>query len=318
MALELWYFSVPLRSAGMLAEMSGTAEQWVSIAVGLDEARANDLSLVLTARGIVHQRQPGVSGWELWVPLAAAPAAAAELTLYRRENARAIGQRTIEEVGEGWSGVIAYVFVLSFVFAARRADFFDRDWLAAGNLAAGAVRSGEWWRVVTALTLHVDLDHIGGNLVFGSFFGYFVGRYLGRGVGWLAVLSCAALANFASALLEAPEHRSIGASTAVFAALGLLVAYTWRRGFLRETPWRGRIAPIVAGLGLLAFTGTAGENTDLGAHLLGFVMGFGGGALLASAARIAWLENERVQKVCALTAVAVVALSWLAGLSAAG
>lgn len=298
--------------------MNGSIEQWVSIAVGLDEARANDLSLVLTARGIAHQRQPGISGWEIWVPLPAAQAAAAELTLYRRENARAIGPRNLEEVGDGWPGVIAYVFVLSFVFAARRADFFGRDWLAAGNLAAGAVRDGEWWRVVTALTLHVDLDHIGGNLAFGAFFGYFIGRYLGRGVGWLAVIGSAALANCASAFLEAPEHRSIGASTAVFAALGVLVAYTWRRGFLRETPWRGRIAPIVAGLGLLAFTGTGGENTDLGAHLLGFVMGFGGGLVLAATARIAWLESARLQNACAAVALAVVALSWVVGLLASG
>ena len=33
----------------MLAEMNGRAEQWVSVAVGLDEARANDLSLLPAA-----------------------------------------------------------------------------------------------------------------------------------------------------------------------------------------------------------------------------------------------------------------------------
>ena len=79
----------------------------------------------------------------------------------------------------------------------------------------------------------------------------------------------------------------------MFAALGLLTAYTWRRGFLRETPWRGRIAPIVAGIGLLAFTGTAGENTDLTAHLFGFVAGFGGGLALARWAHIEWLRSRR-------------------------
>jgi membrane associated rhomboid family serine protease len=298
--------------------MNGSAEQWVSIAVGLDEARANDFSLVLIARGIQFQRQPGSSGWEIWVPFASAEAAAAELTLYRRENAHAIGPRKIEEIGDGWPGVLAYVAILVSVFFALHTDALNRDWLAAGRLDAGAVRSGEWWRVVTALTLHIDLDHIGGNLAFGAFFGYFVGRYLGRGVGWLAVLGTAALANCASAFLEAPDHRAIGASTAVFAALGLLVAYTWRRGYLRETPWRGRIAPIVAGLGLLAFTGTGGENTDLGAHLLGFVMGFGGGLVLAATAGLAWLENRRVQGWCAATALAVVAAAWVVGLVSSG
>jgi membrane associated rhomboid family serine protease len=115
-----------------------------------------------------------------------------------------------------------------------------------------------------------------------------------------------------------PEHRSIGASTAVFAALGLLTAFTWRRGFLRETPWRGRIAPIVAGIGLLAFTGTAGENTDLLAHLFGFVDGFVGGVVLARWAHLEWLQRRRVQSLCAGIAALTVLGAWVWALVAAG
>jgi len=113
-------------------------------------------------------------------------------------------------------------------------------------------------------------------------------------------------------------HRSIGASTAVFAALGLLVAYTWRRGFFRDTPWRGRIAPIVAGLGLLAFTGTSGENTDLGAHLFGFIMGFGSGLVLARFASVTWLRSARLQGVSGALAALLVLAAWALGLLANG
>jgi membrane associated rhomboid family serine protease len=298
--------------------MDDSAEQWVTVATGLDEPRSNELALVLTARGIVHQRQPGIAGWELWVPLASAAAAAAELTQYRRENARPIGPRRLEEVGDGWLGVAVYVTVLLGVFVALRQGLLHFDWLTAGRLESQAVLGGEWWRAVTALTVHVDLGHLGGNLAFGVFFGYFVGRYLGSGVGWLTIVAAAAGANALNAFLQVPEHRSIGASTAVFAALGLLVAYTWRRGFLRETPWRARIAPIVAGLGLLAFTGTAGENTDLGAHLFGFLSGFAAGVVLAVGARIEWLQNARVQRVSAAVALAAVVAAWISGLAAAG
>jgi rhomboid protease GluP len=98
----------------------------------------------------------------------------------------------------------------------------------------------------------------------------------------------------------------------------VLVAYTWRRGFLRETPWRSRIAPIVAGLGLLAFTGTAGENTDLGAHLFGFVAGFGGGLLLAAWVRPVWLRSRRAQSACAALALLAVLGAWAVGLGRAG
>ena len=302
----------------MLAEMDEPREQWVTIAVGLDEARANELALVLIARGITHERRAGMSGVELWVPMESAGAAASELAQYRKENARRVGTKHIAYVGNGWPGVAAYVAVLIAVFVATRESLLGLDWFGAGRFEAGAVAAGEWWRTVTALTLHLEFDHLGGNLVFGAFFGLFVGRYLGVGIGWLTVAATAAAANLVGAWVEAPEHRSLGASTAVFAALGLLVAYTWRRGFLRETPWRARIAPIVAGVGLLAFTGTAGENTDIGAHLLGFVAGFGGGLLLARGLRPIWLRNRRVQSACAALALLLVVGAWAAGLYSAG
>ncbi len=295
--------------------MSSAAEQWVTVATGLTEARVNDLALVLTARGVPFQRQLALNGWELWVPLAHAPAAATELTLYRHENKREIGARPIDEVGAGRAGVIWYVATLLAVFLARYTGLVNRDWLGAGRLEAGPLLAGEWWRAVTALTLHVELDHLGGNLAFGAFFGYFVGRYLGTGVGWLAVLVAASGANVLNAWVQSPAHRSIGASTAVFAALGLLMAYTWRRGFLRDTPWRARIAPIVAGLGLLAFTGTAGENTDLGAHLFGFLAGTALGAAFGEYLPVAWLKSPAVQRVCGALAALLVVAAWTAGLN---
>lgn len=298
--------------------MADAAEQWVTVATRLTEVRVNELALVLTARGVPYQRQPTQGGWELWVPLAMAPVAATELTLYKYENARQIGARPLDEVGEGRGGVICYVATLLAVFVALHADFFNRDWLGAGRLEAGPLLAGEWWRAITPLTVHIELAHLGGNLAFGAFFGYFVGRYLGRGVGWLAVLGTAALANCASAFLEAPDHRAIGASTAVFAALGMLVTYTWRRGYLRDTPWRGRIAPIVAGLGLLGFTGTAGENTDLGAHLFGFIAGLGMGLAIARFAPVAWLRRADVQRICGALVALLLAAAWTAGLTTAG
>jgi membrane associated rhomboid family serine protease len=298
--------------------MNDGSEVWVSVAAAIDERRAAELALVLTARGVAHRSVQAATGWELWVLQRDAALAAAELMQYRLENARPIGQRRLEEVGDGWPGVVAYLAALLGTFVALRESWFGLDWLGAGRLDAGRVLAGEWWRTVTALTVHVDFDHVGGNAAFGAFFGYFVSRYLGRGVGWLTILAAAAAANALNAFLQAPTHRSIGASTAVFAALGVLTAYTWRRGYLRETPWRARIAPIIAGLGLLAFTGTAGENTDLSAHLLGFVVGFAAGATLAHAAPIGWLKAPRVQAGCAALAACVLLLAWSAALIAAG
>jgi membrane associated rhomboid family serine protease len=298
--------------------MTEPPEPWIAVALTPNERAAAELGLVLTARGIEQQRVPTAAGWELLVRASAARAARAELEAYRAENVRPRGQRRVELVGEGWPGAAAYAAVLLAVFAALHASTLGLDWLGAGRLDAGRVAAGEWWRAVTALTLHIDLDHLLGNVAFGSFFGYFAARYLGYGVGWLAIVGSAALANLFTAVTQVPEHRSIGASTAVFAALGLLTAFTWRRGFLRGTPWRARIAPIVAGIGLLAFTGTGGENTDIGAHLAGFVMGFGAGLLLARFARLATLRRAGLQALCAVVAAGAVAGAWIWGLVAAG
>jgi membrane associated rhomboid family serine protease len=298
--------------------MENRGEPWIAVATVANEQRAAELGLVLIALGIEHQRLPGGAGWEIWVAAANAPQASGELAQYLTENKRPVGQRRVEEVGGALPGVAAYVGVLSIVFVCLHQSVLYLDWFGAGRLEAGSVVRGEWWRTVTALTVHVDLDHLGGNLVFGTFFGYFAARCLGSGVGWLAILAAGTFANAMNAVVQSPAHRSIGASTAVFAALGLLTAYTWRRGFLRETPWRARIAPIVAGIGLLAFTGTAGENTDLTAHLFGFVAGFGAGLALARWARIEWLRSRRRQTVCAFVAVAAVVAAWVWALAAAG
>jgi membrane associated rhomboid family serine protease len=298
--------------------MSSQSEPWVVVATTVEEHRSAELGLVLTALGIEWRRAPGAGGWQLSVPAGSAARATQELSAYRDENSVAVGQRRLEEIGDGWAGVVAYVSTLLAIFVGVRQSLLGLDWLGAGRLQAGRVTSGEWWRAVTALTVHVDLDHLAGNVVFGAFFGYFVGRYVGAGAGWLAIVAAATAANGLNAFVQAPLHRSIGASTAVFAALGLLTAYTWRRGFLKATPVRARIAPIVAGLGLLAFTGTAGENTDLGAHLAGFVAGFGAGLLLARYASAELLRLRSVQTAAAAAAALTIAAAWGWALIAVG
>jgi rhomboid protease GluP len=69
---------------------------------------------------------------------------------------------------------------------------------------------------------------------------------------------------------------------------------------------------------LLGFTGTAGENTDLGAHLFGFIAGLGMGLAIARFAPVAWLRTPRVQRVCGALAALLLAAAWAVGLATAG
>ncbi len=148
-------------------------------------------------------------------------------------------------------------------------------------LDAGFLERGEWWRVLTALTLHGDVLHLLSNLGFGALFGYPAARLFGPGVAWLLILVGGALAYGIDALLHPPTHHLLGASTAVFTALGLVAAYGWRRHMQNWSPWMRRSAPLIGGIALLAFTGTGGENTDVLAHFIGFGVGSGIGALCA-------------------------------------
>ncbi|HEY5622706.1 MAG TPA: rhomboid family intramembrane serine protease, partial [Gammaproteobacteria bacterium] len=229
-----------------------------------------------------------------------------------------VGRRRIEEISNGWYGVGAYVGLLLVFAVVQQQDALGVDWVRAGLLNAGRVVDGEWWRAVTALQLHADLGHLASNVAFGSFFGLYVGRYLGSGIGWSAILAGGILGNVVNAWIQPPSHLAIGASTAVFAALGILGAYTWRKGFLRNTPWRDRIAPVTAAIFLLAFTGTgtgtASDNVDILAHLTGFASGLGLGVWLA-ASRIP--QGLRAQRVAAAIASIVIVASWVTALGAA-
>jgi hypothetical protein len=73
------------------------------------------------------------------------------------------------------------------------------------------------------------------------------------------------------------------------------------------------LAPVVAGIALLAFTGTAGQNTDLGAHLLGFGVGF---LIGLGAARLPWPGAARVQLTAGSAAWLLVAGAWAWGIIA--
>src|SRR5262249_27637372 len=107
-----------------------------------------------------------------------------------------------------------------------------------------------------------------------------VHRRLGPGTGSLAIVASGVLGNLANALFHHARgegfHASIGASTAVFGAVGILATTQIlldppRPSGDRKT-FMELLAPIVGGLALLGALG-ASPQSDLGAHLFGFLSG---------------------------------------------
>ena len=236
---------------------------------------------MLAAAEIPHQvlHEPGVS--VIVVPAEFSARAMREIDLYDEANPPRITRPPrVVRYQNAVPGILIYIVIVCTIAWLAGESAFDRNWLRAGRIDGELVRAGEWWRTVTALTLHSGLGHLAGNLVFGAFFGLFAGRLLGSGVAWFAILLAGAAGNLLNTLLLETTHRSIGASTAVFAALGIVAGYVWKARLMSQERWVFRNGPIVGGLALLMYTGTGDANTDIGAHLFGFLCGFGAGTLL--------------------------------------
>lgn len=253
--------------------------------------------------------------WQLVVRRSDRPAATAELEAYRLENQdrSTVRSRPVPVYGGAADAALVYAGVLILVASLSLQSAFELEWVAAGAMRAGRVVGGEWWRSITALTLHVDAAHLVGNLIFGGVFGFLAGRVLGGGVAWLVIATAGALGNGINALMRAPNHWSIGASTAVFAALGVIVAHAllpWTDP--PERPLK-RWSPLIAGTVLLAFTGVGGQRTDVAAHVAGFLAGLLLGWLgCRLPSRL--LASRAVQQWAGFTTIALVGSAWAAAI----
>lgn len=269
-------------------------------------------ALVLEALGIDYELAADTGVLEIRVAPEDAQRALDQLEAYRRENAPAPPAPVLALHGGGARGVLAFVLALLAVTWLDDRAAFGRDWFALGKMHAGLLLSGEWWRAFTALTLHAGAEHLFGNLVFGAAFGYGASRMLGGGAAWLTIVVAAAAGNAVNALVQPATHTSVGASTAVFAALGIVSAYLWRRQRPAGRGWAQRWAALVMGAVLLAFFGTGDERTDIVAHLTGFACGALAGwvwSILGARA-----PGPVTQRVLAVAAFALMAAAWAAAL----
>jgi membrane associated rhomboid family serine protease len=148
-------------------------------------------------------------------------------------------------------------------------------WFDAGSSDAVRVLAGEWWRSVTALTLHTDSNHVLSNIAIGGVVVTMVMHRTGVGLGAALVVLSGVLGNLINAWAYGIHHNSIGFSTAVFGAIGLLGGLTFVSSLRTPLGTRGRRPAWIAiagSLALLAMLG-ASPRTDLLAHLFGLFAG---------------------------------------------
>ncbi len=239
-------------------------------------------SLVLNAIGIEHH----------------VDVTAGQLLVHEDNSARAIQElHTFAEENKNWPPLPNYTrsrprtdnpptllmmggLVVFYMFTGPWSA--TNQWFQNGAINSQAILQGhEWWRLITALTLHANQVHLVGNCVIGGFMVHLLSTTTGYGTGWLAMLLTAALGNWLNIVLRGGPHDAVGFSTAVFAAIGIMCGQEMGRN--RYTAMRQVLVALGAGIGLLAMLGSQGQQTDLGAHLFGLLCGIGGGLLVKCA-----------------------------------
>lgn len=178
-------------------------------------------------------------------------------------------------------------------------------WLDAGVLDNVLLRVyGQAYRLVTALTLHADLPHLWSNMAVGALFLPLLARMIGVGRAlWLTMLG-GILGNGLAAWLRPQVVLSIGFSTALFAAVGILAGFMACQQHQR----RKAMLPVAAGAALLAMLGAGGENSDYTAHVCGLLCGLVLGICEAWRLRRHWPALP--QTAAAALALAVPVLAW--------
>ena len=229
-------------------------------------SKIDEWSLVLTALNIPHEVKYDGEGARLIVPEKLKDKALEELALYEEEN-------SCPQISSSPHFVpLESAFWTFLILTALLSAGFEpeiRIVLERGIGDSTAILSGQWWRTITALALHQDPPHLLGNMLFGSLFFLCVRVVWPAGLLWFCLILGGALGNYLSCLIKGKGFLFLGASTAVFSAVGILSALKLRQGSRRDI-----FLAVGLGLAFLGILGSAGKNTDLVGHLCGLLTGF--------------------------------------------
>jgi len=187
-------------------------------------------------------------------------------------------------------------------------------WFQKGAANSQAILAHyEWFRVVTALTLHANILHLLNNCVLGGILVHFFLLCVGSGIGLFALLLASITGNSVNVLLHGPGHIFVGFSTAIFAVIGMLAILSYKdkvsgiRAYFQ--------LPLMGAFALLAMLGSAGAHTDLGAHFFGLVSGLLIGKLLGLPITRKLRRSFAAQTVFFLLSLFIFSSSWILAFS---
>ena len=178
-----------------------------------------------------------------------------------------------------WALLAVYVLVWLAATAAGGSE--DRQVLLDfGAMFGPLIADGQYWRLFTAIFLHVGIVHLAFNGFALAIFGSLVEGAFGH-VRFALIYVIAGLAGSVASYLVNSIVVGAGASGAIFGVLGALAAYfAAQRRVFGETAKRSMIGVLILAVINLAF-GFVMPGIDNMAHLGGFAAGLAMGFALA-------------------------------------
>ena len=154
----------------------------------------------------------------------------------------------------------------------------------------------EYGRIVWAMFLHSDFNHLFNNMVILFFLGAMIEKEIGHltyGIIYLLSGIGGNMMSLAVKLLTADGMGTVGASGAIFGLDGVLLALILFSGRAMQdiTPTR-----VLLMIGLSLYSGHAGGNVDNAAHIGGLITGFLGGILICLFIRRKNPQDENIER----------------------
>jgi membrane associated rhomboid family serine protease len=205
---------------------------------------------------------------------------------------------------------IAIPFVIEVILGGPQALFnpsaeilFDM-----GAMQPIAVADGQFWRLFTAMFLHVGLLHVALNAYFFWLFGRMVEASFGR--TWMVLIYVVAgfLASVASYAFGPVTTLAVGASGAISGVFGAFIAYNYRRRQHAMNAANLRMALTVIVLNAVIAIGYS--SIDWRAHVGGLVAGFALGYLADSSGPARQRAVVRFAGVATLVAIGIALVLW--------
>jgi len=298
--------------------MSTLAKEKIEVLETASQDQLSVCSLVLSAMEIPHSISTKNSMGVILVAANDAERASHHLSAYLAEN-RDWPPKALpaDEIPTGIQPPTILVIGALMLFYSVTGQWNSHSiWFATGTGDSSAIiHGGEYFRLVTALTLHADLTHLLGNCFIGGFLLHFFCRLVGSGMGLAATLTAPVMGNTVNVYLHGDGHLFVGFSTAVFATIGMLVMASYRNK--KNLSRLQLVLPFMAGAALLAMLGSSGERTDLGAHLFGLLSGIIIGRILTTEILLRVRNAGSIQLILFLCSIFVVYLSWRTALAGA-